>query len=485
MNAETTGTDHQAILKQLDESRVTGFHWKIMFVSSMGFFTDAYDLFIIGVALTLIKSEWHPSSVEASLVSSLALLSAAIGGIVFGRVADLLGRKRIYGYEVLVLAAGAIASALAPNIWWLIVFRFVLGIGIGGDYPVSATIMSEYAGRTSRGMLVSLVFTAQAAGLIIGPLVAAALLASGISHDLAWRIMLGLGAIPALSVFYLRRQIQETPRFTLESGYHQEFSQAAGNILGQRQQGMAAPTAHAGQGGARPSFVEGFIRLGRSKRLLAWTVAACGAWFMMDFAYYGNTISSPLVLKALNPSATLLDNTLRQLMIFAIFAVPGYIVAVLTMDRLGRKFIQILGFIGMTLAFAAISFIPDVTRQVLPFLILYGLSYFFTEFGPNTTTFIYPSEIFPTQVRTTAHGLATAISRIGGFIGTFLFPFLLSSYSLTGAEMVAGVTAILGIGFTLMLPEPNGKSLEALAQEAEESPAAMRGAGAQNTAPAR
>jgi MFS transporter, PHS family, inorganic phosphate transporter len=134
----------------------------------MGFFTDAYDLFIIGVVISILKDEWHPSPWAVGLVTSTALLAAAFGAIIFGRVADMLGRKRIYGYEVLVLAAGAIASAFSPDIWWLIGFRIILGIGIGGDYPVSATLMSEFSGKKSRGMMVSLVFAMQAAGLDAG-----------------------------------------------------------------------------------------------------------------------------------------------------------------------------------------------------------------------------------------------------------------------------------------------------------------------------
>ena len=172
------------MLRQLDESGITRTHWKIMFISGMGFFTDAYDLFIIGVVMALLKGQWHVTPTADGLVTSTALLASAIGAIVFGRVADMLGRKRIYGYEVLVLAAGAIASAFSPNIWWLIGFRFILGIGIGGDYPVSSTIMSEYAGKKTRGLLVSLVFAMQAAGLIVGPALAAVLLATGLSHDL-------------------------------------------------------------------------------------------------------------------------------------------------------------------------------------------------------------------------------------------------------------------------------------------------------------
>jgi MFS transporter, PHS family, inorganic phosphate transporter len=92
-------------LQQFDEAKVSKLHWKIMFVSGMGFFTDAYDLFVIGVVMAMIKPIWHPSAIETGLVTSTALLASAVGAVLFGRVADLLGRKRIYGVEVLVLAA--------------------------------------------------------------------------------------------------------------------------------------------------------------------------------------------------------------------------------------------------------------------------------------------------------------------------------------------------------------------------------------------
>ena len=108
------------ILTRMDDSKLTRLHWKIMFISGMGFFTDAYDLFIIGVVMALLKQEWHISPTEEGLVTSTALLASAVGAVLFGRIADMLGRKRIYGYEVLVLAIGAIASAFSPNIWWLI-----------------------------------------------------------------------------------------------------------------------------------------------------------------------------------------------------------------------------------------------------------------------------------------------------------------------------------------------------------------------------
>src|ERR1700759_1846918 len=193
---------------EMDNAGISREHWKIMFISGMGFFTDAYDLFIIGVVMSLLKPLWHVGKLEESLVESTALLASALGALLFGRVADMVGRKRIYGVEVLVLAVGAIGCAFSPNIWWLIGLRFILGIGIGGDYPVSATIMSEYAGKATRGLLVSLVFAMQAAGLILGPLFASALLATSMSHDLIWRILLAFGAVPALAVYIQRRKLK-------------------------------------------------------------------------------------------------------------------------------------------------------------------------------------------------------------------------------------------------------------------------------------
>jgi len=105
-----TGAD---VIQQMDEAKLSRLHWKIMFISGMGFFTDAYDLFIIGVVMALLKQEWRISPTEEGLVASTALLASAVGAVLFGRIADMLGRKRIYGYEVLVLAVGAVASAFS------------------------------------------------------------------------------------------------------------------------------------------------------------------------------------------------------------------------------------------------------------------------------------------------------------------------------------------------------------------------------------
>jgi MFS family permease len=451
------------LLARMDDAKISPLHWKIMFISGMGFLTDAYDLFIIGVVMEMLKQQWRISPVAEGLVTSTALLASAVGAVLFGRVADMLGRKRIYGYEVLVLAAGALASALSPGIWWLIGFRAILGVGIGGDYPVSATIMAEYAGKRSRGMMVTLVFTMQAAGLVIGPLLAAGLLASGLAHDITWRVLLAFGAVPALAVFQMRRNLAETPRFLLAAGRHDEFSAAANHTLGRQQREAERRRAMQARAAAKVSFWEGFAALTGRRDLLVRLIGASMAWFLMDFAYYGNTVSSPMVLNAITPHQSLLWHVLLQLAVFAVAAVPGYLVAAAMMDRMGRKSIQIMGFAMMALTFAAMALVPGIEKLVVPFLIIYGVSYFFTEFGPNATTFVYPAEIFPVEGRTTGHGIAAAAGKFGGFAGVFLFPILMSWHGLLSAELAAAGVSVLGFFVTWwMLPETNGRSLEEL-----------------------
>ena len=303
-------------------------------------------------------------------------------------------------------------------------------------------------------MLVTLVFAMQAAGLIVGPLLAAGLLASGLSHDIVWRILAAFGALPALAVYSARRHLKETPRFLKASGQEEDES------------GKLKKASHFDEKTHSVSFWDGFHRLVEDKKLLSRLVGASAAWFLMDFAYYGNTVSSPLVLSALGGDHTILRKILTQLGIFAVFAVPGYAAAAFFMDRMGRKKIQCLGFGMMAAAFALLAIIPNVEKLVYPFLLIYGLSYFFTEFGPNATTFVYPSEIFPVRVRTTGHGISAAVGKLGGFIGVFTFPFFMSWHGLPAAEGAAAIVSVLGLIVTgFLLPETKGKSLEEISEQ--------------------
>ena len=186
----------------------------------------------------------------------------------------------------------------------------------------------------------------------------------------------------------------------------------------------------------------------------------------MDVAYYGNTVSSPLVLSALGGDHTLLQKTLDA---------AGHLCRVCSAGLRRRSTHHgpagAQNHPGARLRndgrdVCALALIPNIEKMVIPFLCIYGLSFFFTEFGPNATTFVYPSEIFPVRVRTTGHGIAAAMGKLGGFLGVFLFPYLMAWKGLLGAESAAAIASVCGLVLTIFtLPETKGKSLEELSTE--------------------
>ncbi len=454
--------NNRSLLQALDEAPISFFHMRAAVTAGMGFFTDAYDLFIIGMALVYLKPEWHLTAGQIGLLGSGSLLAAFFGALIFGRLADLIGRKTIYGLEATLMVIGALACAFAPDFTWLLVFRFILGFGIGGDYPMSAVLMSEYSNAKQRGSLVSLVFGMQGLGLVFGPVVALTLEAAGLDHDIIWRIMLGLGALPPLAVLYLRRTMPESPRYkALVRGQ----SEAAARDMARYSEGQIQSTGASLQQ-PRKMTLRSFLG---DRRNLLMILGTAGSWFLLDYAFYGNVISTPQIIGLLAPHASLVQGTAWALVIFAVAAVPGYLASILLMDRIGHRRLQMIGFAVMAISFGVIAFTPGVTHDALPFLLLYGASFFFTEFGPNCTTFVIPAEVFPTGGRTTGHGIAAGIGKLGAFVGTFLFPFISHAGGLKGAMMFAAGVSFLGLLLTqLVLPETSGRSLEALSAETHE-----------------
>jgi MFS family permease len=199
-----------------------------------------------------------------------------------------------------------------------------------------------------------------------------------------------------------------------------------------------------------------------SRRYLVLLAGTAGTWFLLDYAYYGNTISTPQILGLISPGASAMTKIALQLAIFVVAAVPGYVLAIARLDRIGHRRLQLTGFAVMAACFATIGLVPGLTTAVVPFLLVYGVSYFFTEFGPNMTTFVMPSELYPVAMRATGHGISAGIGKLGAFIGVFLFPLLQTSLGLRGTLLLTGAISIAGFALTLVLPEPAGRSLDDL-----------------------
>ncbi|MBU6495197.1 MAG: MFS transporter [Acidobacteria bacterium] len=443
------------VAELLDGAPRSRFHRRAVIVSGMGFFTDAYDLFVISTVATLVKSQWNLSTTQVSWVTGAAILGAFVGAVVFGRLADVFGRKTVYVTVASVMIVGALASALAPSVTWLIVARVVLGLGIGGDYPVSAVLMSEYANRADRGRMVSLVFSMQALGLIIGPLVGLVLLSSGLSANLVWRLLLAVGVLPAASVIALRARMPESPRFVASVQGDESTAMAHLHAFSEGTLTSDVVTSTPPERVSLGQFV-------RDRTMVRLLVATAGSWFLFDYAYYGNTLSLPAILKQVDSTASLEAKLAWSLLLFTVFALPGYLVAIFTMDRVGHRRLQHLGFLVMTGCFGVLALVPALVTHVAPFLLVFGVSYFFVEFGPNTTTFVLPSEVFPVSQRTTGHGVAAGVGKLGAFLGVFLVPVLQNHWGLRGMLALAAGASLAGYALTWALPEPSRKRLDSL-----------------------
>ncbi|OIN79164.1 MFS transporter [Mycobacterium malmoense] len=440
--------DAPGVIDVLDRSRFQRFHYKAIVVSGAGFFTDAYDLTVIGTALLLIKPEWGLTTGQVALVGSTALIASAIGAMLWGRMADLVGRKSMYGLAAWLMTVAAIASGLSPSYLWLLVFRFILGLAIGGDYPVSGVIMTEFANVRDRGRMVALMFFSYVLGAIAGPTVALLLLAAGLEHSLTWRLLLGLGAIPSLLALYARSKAPESPRFLVDI----DEAQAAADLTT-----FTGTTAVAtGRPPIRKSMRQCLTAPGVWRAVLM----TAGVWFLFDVAYYGNTISAPLLVKSVAPHSSTTATVATNLVLYAAFTVPAFGAAIWAIDKIGHIRLQVVGLVGMATGFAAIALVPEIRNSVGLFIAAYGVSSFFMWFGPGVTTMLLAAELFQTSIRATAHGFAAGTAKLGAFVGAITFPPMLAAWGLHGTELVAAACCLAGVALSLLVREPRGRSLE-------------------------
>ncbi|BCU69372.1 MFS transporter [Stygiolobus caldivivus] len=477
--------------KGIDSLKLTFNHIKIWYTAGMGFFTDAYDLLIISYIIATFTDSYKyyglsmpgftdyltgPSAdFWTGLLASSAIITAILGQLIFGFLGDKLGRKSVYGIEASLLTIGALLSAFSWNLPSLIFFRSIMGLGIGGDYPISATIMSEYANVKDRGKLIALVFSNQALGSVAA-LAIGVISASVFTPDIAWRVMAGVGAIPAATVIYLRRKVPETPRYSLlVKGDHEEAKKAA-KFLGTDIE--ASSNVKSGMRGIG-EFLSSYLPI---------LIGTAGTWFILDIAFYGTGVYSSSALAPVfgspfpSKSAMLTLGEFQSDLAKALFlggvpflvGFPGYFTAVALLDRLGRKWIQAQGFIAMAIIYAIVSSVMIVKgTKVIGFtiaptlaFIIYSLSYFFIDFGPNTTTFVIPAEVYPTKYRTTGHGISAASGKVGAAITTYLFPVLIAGIGIKEIMIMLAILSVIGAALTFaFVPEPKLKSLEEASRE--------------------
>ncbi|KAG6545634.1 hypothetical protein Mapa_012988 [Marchantia paleacea] len=536
------------VLRALDKAKTQGYHFKSIIIAGMGFFTDAYDLFSISTVTRLLGRLYYydaglnkpgtlPPKVAAA-VNGVAFVGTLMGQLFFGWAGDKFGRKKVYGITLMLMIFTSIASGLSLGstptsvMITLCFFRFWLGFGIGGDYPLSATIMSEYANKKTRGAFVAAVFAMQGFGILTGATMAIILSSAfDVAYnrpsfsvdqirstppeaDFVWRLLFMFGAIPAAATYYYRMKMPETARYTalveknnsqaardMEKVLNVQFghNQSNDETVVQEEKIQAAMDRAAVSKVQYGLFSRQFLAR-HGTHLLGTTVC----WFMLDVAFYSQNLFQKDIFTAIGwiPAArtmSALEETFRisraQALIALVSTVPGYWVTVATIDRVGRWWIQLVGFFCMTVfmliltldyySFRGDPCVDDPSKYCggnhMAFVCIYALTFFFANFGPNSTTFIVPAELFPARLRSTCHGISAAAGKAGAIVGAFGFLYASQSehdgkqdhgypvgIGIKKSLLLLSICNALGFLFTFLVPETNGKSLEELSGEAQE-----------------
>ncbi len=459
-----------ALGASLDRARMTPLHRRFWLLAGLGILLDGFDFFIIGVANPLIAEDFGIGAAEKGLVSAAAIVGAVFGAGLLGPLADKIGRRRLFRFDLWLFVVFSLLCMFAWDVWSLIGFRFVLGIAIGLDYPIAASYLAEILPARNRGRWLVGAFSLQAVGIVLGALVGVLVLE--IAPDLdSWRWMLGFGVVPALVIIWLRRSTPESPRWLAQNGREAEAEEVAERLTGHpvtvadEDRHRATPVAEGPAALVQPALF--------SKRWRRRTIFTAVPWFLMDVATYGVGIFTPTLLAAMalaGPDATFIADDVastKGTALLDVFLVLGFGAAILLVDRLGRVRLQLTGFAVMAVALATLALaegLPGGGADHLA-LVIVGFAVFntFMNAGPNATTYALPAEVFPSEIRAAGHGFAAACAKLGAALGVFLFPILLDDVGSSALLLTLAGACLLAMAVTAVFRiETAGRTLDEL-----------------------
>nr|OQO21923.1 Repressible high-affinity phosphate permease [Rachicladosporium sp. CCFEE 5018] len=514
-------------LAEIDKAPFGWYHVRAIVVAGIGFFTDAYDIFAIGLVTAMLGVVyWQDDNLSAAKrgvipsASDTAIKVATSGGTVigqlgFGYLADVVGRKKMYGLELILIIFATTAQALASDsrsisiVGIIIFWRVLMGIGIGGDYPLSSIITSEFATTKWRGAMMGSVFAMQGIGQFAAGLVSLIVVSgfkeslltakgpatcSGVCQlavDKMWRVIIGFGAVPGCVALYYRLTIPETPRYTFDVS--RDVVKAGSDVkayLSSKPEGVPDEVMRSSEmrntaqqmevpKASWSDFIGHYGQWKYGKVLLG----TAGSWFFLDVAFYGVSLNNATILQAIGYASgktmyeVFYNTAVGNLILVCAGAIPGYWVTVATVDTVGRKPIQYMGFALLTVLFCIMGFgYHKIGEKGL--LACYVLAQFFFNFGPNSTTFIVPGECFPTRYRSTSHGISAASGKVGSILAQVLIgPLRVRGATPTNKSPwlnhvmeIYALFMFCGLFTTFLIPETKRKTLEQLAGEVPGTP---------------
>jgi MFS transporter, SP family, arabinose:H+ symporter len=453
------------VLEDLDSRIPTNFYWYLAVLACIGGFLFGYDTSNIGSSLGFIP--YHLSSFATGYLVAGASLGAAAGALFAGPLTDRFGRKILLITDAAIYAVGAIMSAFTVDAGMLLVARTLIGLAIGADSAIATAYIAEFAPRNRRGQLSIIQQWMITVGILVAYVVAVIVLkaAPGSATGADWRIILGLGGVPALIAVALRSHMPESPRWLMLHGRYDETRQAFGRL------GMDV-TDDEVRAAATQVHGEERQRTGKA----AWTkgvrralIVVCVFFIFQQITginvpfYYGPSILSSYFTSGHNAVNAAVAGVEVTAILGAVNVITTYF-AFRWIDKVGRRPLAIWGYAGMTIfilvAAVGVAWLTDIPQIVV---VMVGFSFFITSFavGVGGTGWLIQGEVFPTNVRGRAAAIAACIDWLANYALIEAFPAWHNAIGLGWVMVCFAVLCLLAIGFVYkFLPETKGLSVE-------------------------
>ncbi|UYQ60422.1 MFS transporter [Streptomyces peucetius] len=431
----------------IDDARFRPFHRKMFALTAGGQFLDGYLLSIVGVVV-LGMSDLGMSASEEGMIGASALIGLFVGGLVFGRVTDRIGRQLLFTLHFVVIAAASVASMFVSDPALMVALRFLIGIALGADYAIGSALLSEWLPKAQRGRVMGMLIMAWFVGATAAYAVGYTLI--NVMGTEAWRWALGSAAVPAVAFIIARIGTPESPRWLVSRGRLDEAQAVLTRVYGKE----ATPEAIASLVDDETSRGLGFAEVFRGEYLRR-TAFVSLFWLLQIVPLFAIYTFGPTILSAFGMSAgngSIIGSALISLLFLA-----GCLPALRLIDTWGRRPLIVWSFALMAVPLAVLGLAP--TAPVAVVLVCF-CAYALFSGGPSILEFIYPTELFPTEVRATAVGVGTAVSRIGAAIGTYLLPVGLDRIGAGPTMLIMALITLLGFAVCVTLaPETRGRHL--------------------------
>lgn len=467
--------DHAVLIHLLDTASLNLQHYIAWGLSSGGTLLDGLSVFMLGIAIPLLIHDMAFSAIQIGLLGAALVAGAVVGASLGGRLADHTGRKSMFLLDMGILGLGGLFCAFAWNPWLLISMQFLVGIGIGMDFPVSSGYVAECMPHRNRSRMMVATIACQSVGMLLASIIAIGILHLTESIS-AWRLFFVSEAVLAMIFLALRLRLPESPRWLMSRGRNLEAVHALERLIPQDRQMLETLATRLG------NEIHHVSKIPRQTPLLGFAVLFHTAyrrrtllstlpWLLMDIATYGIGLFTALLLAALhfdNSNSTLpirIEALAGGSGLIDVFLLLGFLVGLWAVNRFGRIHMQLSGFIGMALGMLVLLTSTLLSggagghiAMVLTGFILFNLS---MNMGPNSTTYILPAELFPTQVRATGAGFAAACAKIGATMGVLTLPLIKSQLGVPAVLTLMTLVSLLGFASTwLFRVEGQDRTLE-------------------------